>query len=1416
MLSYAQSPADAPAQETIVSSDAQSIAPLTQDAKLRTGKLENGLSYMIRPTAEPAGRASVRLFVETGSLDESEDTSGVAHFLEHLVFNGSRHYKRGELIPKMQKLGLGFGGDANAYTSLLHTVYKLDLPNLNEETVDFALTIMRDFADGATLEDEAIDKERGIVISELKARDSEQYRAMIGMLRHLSEGTRVADYMPIGQENVIRNISYQDVRNYYKSHYVPERMTLIITGDLKVEEAEEWVHKYFGSMEKKEPLPRPSVGNLTNDPTREVLISNSEQADSSILVCIPNSWKSQPDTIEQRVKDLPLQLACAMFDRRIERIVRRADAPFHGAGIDRGTLFRASEPFTLSTTAAPENWEAALTTAVCELRKAIQYGFSTAEIQEATQSILGKKEHAVKTWNSVASNTMADTLIDCLDEQRLLTTPEEDIRVLKLAFAQIANDPDICRRALEKEFRAADAKLMISGTLPEGLDKDKLRAVFDKAMQTTIDKPADKEAVSFAYDTIGESGSVSSCETLEDIGVTKLVLSNGIKVNLKPADFMEGSICVSAAVDGGFMQINNIKPGFQTFVAPVVSQGGLEAHSADELESILAGKQVGGGFVASQDRYTFSGTTNAQDLPLQCQLLAAYIMHPGFRPDGETVLRRRIDSFYTHFETTPEGAYSMQMPRALFGEDVRFVLPKREELQAMSTADVKAAVEETLQTGAMEVTIVGDFKVDDIIPVITRTFGAMPQRKKDFAKIDDAQRTVNFQPWGQRKFLHYDTQLDKTLVTQIRPAGDGMDYRRNRRLQVLTSIVREKLFDGLRATLGESYSPSVRLVLNPDFRDAAYISSTSAGVKSNRQKVSAAMESICNGIGQGQITDEDVERALRPIITASEKNLRTAAYWLNNLSKLQSDPTKLQMIRDLKEDLQSITTDEIRALAREVYGKDNANFFYTVPQETQPETPSPAAMKGEEYTVILTEATAALPEWKKVADTLVAKYPGAELRVVPEFTIEHCVKALQETQARYAAYVARAEETGRVATNVFHRAARRVDDDPWGDCLWGIVTGYSAEDAQRIADTRKPLVIKRILGTTNVHYAPFEHSFCITDWTGSPILEQSGYKEPQRRFLDPESAEGKAGLQSIFGKEMSTQKPQFLVTSSHATQFNLEMPFGKGLIFPSGNRFYQLPEALMPHFGTVLGQAMQGNTQALAALAKEKDLTSIEPDSVPRVWLAAGNCLFGDTNGNKDSMAVTALSGYTCNQVVGYTVPSWFGEGGWGTLSMFLNNTTSTSLAEAWFLNNQFLLHKTIEIDEKLLQAEFNDDRVTYQFQISINHSGAVLRPDNARQAVGLVHDRDTVAFYGDPAWSATVDSTQASAPYSITWNDENNLTITANSDTKERCAIWFPNADIAKSCKECNVEGAVLTDDFVLIPQLDMKKGEQRRVIFK
>lgn len=402
---------------------------------------------------------------------------------------------------------------------------------------------------------------------------------------------------------------------------------------------------------------------------------------------------------------------------------------------------------------------------------------------------------------------------------------------------------------------------------------------------------------------------------------------------------------------------------------------------------------------------------------------------------------------------------------------------------------------------------------------------------------------------------------------------------------------------------------------------------------------------------------------------------------------------------------------------------------------------------------------------------------------------------------------------GRELVTNLHRAARQVDADPWGDCIWGIITGHTAQDALRIVSADKPLIIKRLLGTTNINAARFEHSCCITDWTNAPVLEQTGYTEPVATTYE---AGPDDPLLNIFAEQLSTRKPQLLVSSSHATPFNLEMPFSRGLIFSYGNRFHKLPKAQFPEFtGKTLKEAMGGDTSALESLALRKEI--VEPDGEPRVWLAAGNCLFGDVHYSPHSMCVTALSAYTCNQVAGYTVPSWYGEGGWGTLGTFCGNTAGTSLAEAWFLNNQFLLHRTMLISPELLAVHFDADSFIPDLIIQqLEHTEIPLTQENARDVFGLVYDRDVVAFYGDPAWRAQLDESHSQAPYTISWESAKRFTLTANYNTRERCAVWFPTAETGRGATGCNIPGAVFTNDFILFPVLELKKGESLTIEVK
>lgn len=497
------------------------------------------------------------------------------------------------------------------------------------------------------------------------------------------------------------------------------------------------------------------------------------------------------------------------------------------------------------------------------------------------------------------------------------------------------------------------------------------------------------------------------------------------------------------------------------------------------------------------------------------------------------------------------------------------------------------------------------------------------------------------------------------------------------------------------------------------------------------------------------------------------------------------------------------------------------------PADTLPVCPTPTEgvkCSSPAYTILIARKTAQLPDWQSVVTALQKKYPKAQVIELDELSEKGIAGALRQGKARYAALIARPEEVNRVLFLNIHRASRQMDDDLWGDCICGVITGATAADALRIASASEPLVMKRLLATTNVDHSRFEHSYCITDWTGAPVREQSGYTEPSQVLYSPETEEGKkmltAGLQTLFAQQLETQKPQLLITSSHATQFNLEMPFGYGLIFPANGRYYQASPADMKEFGRVLGAAYRLRHDIAEQWVDKKQMKSIAPDGETRVWLAAGNCLFGDAYNTANSMAATALSAYTCNQVVGYTVPSWYGEGGWGTMGTLLGNAEGTSLAEAWFINNQFLLNRTCEIDSRLLGIRFDDAEFFGQGQGKVLNAIIVaqipLKQETIKDSLGLIHDRDVVAFYGDPAWRAVVNEENTKPSFKVTWNNGSSFTVSSEKGGKGRIGVLFPDSVARDAVIGCDAGDAIFTNDFILFKELELAPGASREVTLR
>lgn len=898
------------------------LAPLRQDPLLHTGTLPNGLRYIIRRTEEPKDRGSLRMFINVGSLDEPRELAGVTHLLEHLVFNGSRHYKRGELIPAMQRLGLGFGGDANAFTSLRHTSFQLALPSMNPQTVGSAMTILRDFADGATLTPEALEHERGIIISEMKQRDSATYRATLAHLGQMTEGTCLAQSMPIGTEEVIRNISIESVQEYYRTHYVPRNITVVLTGDMDPAQGRQWIEEHFGDMEDRPAPQAPSIGTVNNYGPSELIIPNPEMANTSLVLTCTAPYPTQPDNAEERVQGLIRDMALTILNGRLGKIAKQPMSCFALGEAAYKPMFNTVYGFSVSLSTMPTRWPEAMRTAEQELRKAVQFGFLPSEITTTLNTFEKMHRTAEETWPGISADNMAERIMRSLDRQVVFNDPHEARSLFEEARRRVQANPDAVRQALAAIYDPQRLKITVMGKLPEVLTGEELRGVFTQSAQTEV-KPNAEEAVRpFAYtEPEGPVATITQRSYLQSYDVTCLVLSNGVRVNLKPVSRARGNICVNAAVDGGNLRLMS-KPGLAMVTQSVMQNGGLQAHSREELGTILAGHDVGMDFKPDTRHFNFTAFTGKQDLELQCRLLTAAILHPGYAKDGAMLVGRKMPAIINKMRTTPEACFSDARKSFLFGNDPRFVMPGMHDVAKLRVADVQQAMEPYLKDGAVEVSLVGDFELKTAIDIVLRTFGTMPQRKPAFTPTTPEERTVQFGPWGRSAVVNYHSALDRTIVAHIFHAGNGTDRHRNRRLQVLTAIAQSRLFNTIRATLGEGYAPMAEYEPRSEFTDAATLVLYSPGVVANTDVVSRAFNTVVDELGTGNITQEELELALKPYIAQANKASQDAGYWASSLRYLQNEPGSLDAAFDWVPDAHTITLAEVQQLARELFSPE--------------------------------------------------------------------------------------------------------------------------------------------------------------------------------------------------------------------------------------------------------------------------------------------------------------------------------------------------------------------------------------------------------------------------------------------------------------------------------------------------------------
>ena len=888
-------------------------ANLPPDPSMRFGTLPNGMRYAIVKNATPGGQASFRLRFAAGSMDESDSEQGLAHLLEHMAFDGSTHVANGEMIKILERHGLAFGADTNASTSWEETVYKLDLPKADDDTVDTSLMLLREVASELNLSQDAIDKERGVVLSEERLRDTPGYRVAKASLQLELQGQLAARRFPIGQVEAVRNATRDQLLDIYTRYYRPERAVLIAVGDFDPDAIEAKIKARFGDwMPKAPPGPEPDRGTvLKRGPATQLVVEpGAPQVVEMTWVSPPDL---APDSKAKRRNDMIDNLALAVLNRRLDRLVRSDNPPFLGASAYRTDNFHSAEVTSLQTIAKPAGWQDAMQAADQEVRRLVRYGVSADELGVEVDAYRANLKDAAQGQATRTTPALADDVAETVDTPEVETSPAEDLGLFEEDVKGLS--PADVMTALKSIFGGSGPLTLVSSQAPvDGGDKAVAQA-FAKIDAQPVTAPSAQANLSWPYEVFGTPGKVVEQHEVADIDTVFVRFENGVRLTIKPTKFRDQQVLVQARVGRGLLDIPRDRPTTEWSAGAAFPEGGLDQLNTQDIDQVLRSKIVGRGFTVTDDAFVLSGSTDPDDLDTQTQLLAAYVAHPGWRPEGFQRMRAAAPTILDQLDATPDGVLNRELGRLLHSGDPRWGLPDRAQIAAQTPADLKGLLQPPLTNGPIEVIVVGDVNVDKVIESVADTFGALPARQPESPDPETA--LVFPAPTPAPIRLTHKGRGDQAVGMVAWPTDDFLsDTARARKINILADVLQLRLTNQLRKTESVTYSPSASASASSVFPHYGYLDARVEIPPAKLDGFFSDVAAITADLRDKEIGPDELERAKKPALDDLERRRQTNEYWLGALAGTQTDPRRLNAIRTSVAQVERVSAADVHQMAQ--------------------------------------------------------------------------------------------------------------------------------------------------------------------------------------------------------------------------------------------------------------------------------------------------------------------------------------------------------------------------------------------------------------------------------------------------------------------------------------------------------------------
>ncbi len=896
-----------------------SVLPI--NPKIKMGTLDNGMTYYIMQNKRPENRAALRLAVNAGSVMETDDQQGLAHFCEHMAFNGTKNFEKNELVQYLEGIGMRFGGDLNAYTSFDETVYMLELPMEDEATVTKGMQVLVDWASNVSFDDEEIDKERGVIIEEWRSRNGAGARIRDKQFPVLLHGSKYADRLPIGKPDILRNFKYETIKKFYQDWYRPDLMSIVAVGDFDVSKMETKITTMFGSIPRVEnPKTRETFEVPDHDELLFAIATDKEATGTSLSLYHKMKPKVDRKVTDYR-KSMIEQLYSRMLNDRYSEMLQKKDPPFLNAYSGKGGFVRAKDVYVLGVSTKEDGVLKGFEALLTEAKRVKDHGFTVSELERAKTNILRNMEQSYNEREKTRSESHASEFVRNFLKEEPIPGIEVEYDLYKkyLPTVSIREVNKLTASFMPEKNRVVTLSMPEKDGVVVPTEAD-LRAVMEKVDGLTIEAYVDEVANKPLAEVPATDVKITSEKKLADLEVTELTLSNGIRVLLKSTDFKADEVRFSAVSPGGNGYIGDEDIASGTMAATVVNLGGVGEFDAIQLKKLLAGKVVNVNPFISGEYEGFSGSAAPKDLETALQLVYLYFTNPRKDTTAFESFKTRMAGFFENSGNRPERVFSdtLQVTLANYHPRVRPVTK-----EWLESVDLEKAFDfyrdRFADAGDFTFIFVGNVQAEELRPLLEKYIGALPitGRKESW------KNPGIHPPKGVIKKAVYKGMDQKSTVAVVFTGPFEWTYQNRYDISSLQELLTIKLREAIREDKGGTYGVGVRA--NTDkYPESDYSLLVNFGTDPERvDELLGTLNEVLKDTRDNLTTEENLNKIKELQRRGRETNLKENSFWIGRLQSSLTNNDPLNEWLDYDSKIDGLTLEALRSSARKYINLEN-------------------------------------------------------------------------------------------------------------------------------------------------------------------------------------------------------------------------------------------------------------------------------------------------------------------------------------------------------------------------------------------------------------------------------------------------------------------------------------------------------------